>query len=879
MPVESVHSHLTGGVFLYLLLQSLKKESRRRGLGNPGITESNCFMGLIRLIDPSYKFIGEEKTIKEDTSRYKHCKTENTAWMPFKDDSYIDKFDARIKNDYGTVLSEMIKWTEKYIDAAVHGNRIVTALFELLEDDKNIREDQPFYINNDGTQTLKKDLFKIIEIKFQPFILGIWHYLVCSKTINTDGQETILSISKSIGEAGSRHILNDTIGKTGRFILKVKVSEFPKEETFGLFDCDDILFEPNISPEITANPPIIAIPYEYLALSDDEFSSYLENLKAKYVTVKTLLFRQEPRDFYSIYECNIIVKKESPYLTLRKRLQNANIIRLSEYSNFIILTGTGGLGKSMMMRHLLLDSIDNYCDYKLVPIFISLKDFSSSYKDLLFFIYESFKCFDSEISIEEFNELLGSGRCLLLLDGLDEIKSGDRQQFEKQLDKFIDTFSKNLYILSSRPYASFISFSRFTIMDLCPFTKAQSIQLIQKLNLGIDEESLKQKFCKELDDHLYESHKEFAENPLLLTIMLMTYRQFADIPMKMHKFYSKSYDTLAQEHDASKTGYKRELNTKLTADRFADYFAEFSALTYCNENFELSETECKETFEQLKTLEEDGLTLEYTAFMEDLTSNMCLMYYEGQKYHFTHRSFQEYFCARYFASCKEKHLLEIASFFEGHKSRESDKTFAMLYDMKSKAVIENVFIPLLDDLFYKYEKEDGYLTFLRYMYPDISYDIGEVLYISNNEPKSFLYNFIATVNNCKQNIDSYDFPDLYDEFITEEWVYYDPNYIIKTDDDGFIYSHKGDDEELTSRGEVSQEYIFEFDEPEVVGRNYEFSMETIFSNPEEYDDLIKLLNQDDFPLKQEFISMQELLKVFKSEQKPKGKSLFDKLRS
>ncbi len=56
----------------------------------------------------------------------------------------------------------------------------------------------------------------------------------------------------------------------------------------------------------------------------------------------------------------------------------------------------------------------------------------------------------------------------------------------------------------------------------------------------------KEKFMKDLDARLYYSHTQFASNPLLLTIMLMTYSSIGDIPRKMHIFYSKAFETMSR---------------------------------------------------------------------------------------------------------------------------------------------------------------------------------------------------------------------------------------------------------------------------------------------------------------------------------------------
>ena len=100
-----------------------------------------------------------------------------------------------------------------------------------------------------------------------------------------------------------------------------------------------------------------------------------------------------------------------------------------------------------------------------------------------------------------------------------------------------------------------------------------------------------------------------------------------------------------------------------------------------------------------------------------LCDNLCLMYFESGKYHFTHRSFQEYFCALFFSKQKDRTLEGIGDFFDNLRSRNyGDKTFSMLYDMIPGKIDEYVFIPYLKKLFEECDAGDGYWTFLETMY-------------------------------------------------------------------------------------------------------------------------------------------------------------------
>ena len=65
-------------------------------------------------------------------------------------------------------------------------------------------------------------------------------------------------------------------------------------------------------------------------------------------------------------------------------------------------------------------------------------------------------------------------------------------------------------------------------------------------------EIFQQKFIDNVKKHLYDKHKSFLSNPLLTTMMLLTFDQFAEIPEKMFLFYEQAFDTLFLKHDATK---------------------------------------------------------------------------------------------------------------------------------------------------------------------------------------------------------------------------------------------------------------------------------------------------------------------------------------
>lgn len=333
-----------------------------------------------------------------------------------------------------------------------------------------------------------------------------------------------------------------------------------------------------------------------------------------------------------------------------------------------------------------------------------------------------------------------------------------------------------MFVISSRPFGLFLSYSRFTVLTLSPFNREQALELIDKLDFRPDEPTIKANFRKELENKLYYTHREFIENPLLLTIMLMTFEQFAEVPSKMHIFYHEAYVALSQKHDASKGAYKRTLSTGLTADRFSDHFTEFCARTYRDEKFELTDIEFEKYYSLLNERRKDDCLADASDFIYDLSANMCLMYYESQRYHFTHRSFQEYFCALYFSKQKDKNLHAIGDFFENKRGRKyGDITFDMLYNMIPEKVEEYIFTPFPDNLLQQCDVADGYWTFLEIMYPTIFTNLVK-LETRTTMNQIHLYTTLLFINRKSLDlIDHKEFP-FYHEPVTTEYVYLDENW-------------------------------------------------------------------------------------------------------
>lgn len=526
-----------------------------------------------------------------------------------------------------------------------------------------------------------------------------------------------------------------------------------------------------------------------------------------------------------------------------------------------------------------------------MPVFLPLKDYRADVDGIVDFVWRTIKSFNGDVSRQAVVEALEDKRMILLMDGLDEIQSSVRENFNTDLEAFIRSYPGNVVVISSRPVYAFVSYTRFSLFDIQPLTKAQALELIKKLKFW--DEDNKQSFLKALDEHLFSSHYEFASNPLLLTIMLMTYSEFGEVPAKMHVFYAKAYETMARLHDATKGSFKRPLHTGLTPEEFAKYYAEFCARTYMDEIFEFD----NRTFQaymnkvikhQNSANSQKSTELNARDFKLDLTDNLCIMYQEGDILYFIHRSFQEYFAALYFSSVYDESLYKVGKFFDKMQHRSySDTTFDMLYDMIPKKVERYIFLPFLQDLINSCEaesKEQEYWNFLMKEYPIIYVDEGKTGDTDSNEPQSFLYATIVQNENLssQEQLDDLQWPGDIHAMPSNDWVDAFESFLSDSDFDNFPDPDSIPDDELDVmeriyKDDLPIQYDDYFGEPEVIGKTYEIEMYKLEKNPIKYKEIRDFMLQPNFPLYQEYENVKRYYKDLKSraDKEQRSDELFD----
>ena len=850
---------LCGGIFFDLLLQARKPRRKARDKqkgGTDGLSDQDVMKGLV------YVLTGDELKLAGDfsksTSEYKTCKSNSNTYIPFEDIVTVSSFIDSLKRKDPDVQSRMSEFLERFIVPAKY-EWLVKSLIETIHDDIAISDETVFSINQ-AEELSVTDLLSVNAVELEIFLLSVFGYILQNRTDNSLGLNTFHTWFGRKSERAEWKFINESIG-----------SSISHEITIIRYQTDDEDDEYENEPDMSRYAPVIfgsdGVAPDLATLKNGDiflmdrfllenvdmgvFEDYLDKATKFYENIKTLLYSEKPRKFKEFYVCNHLQTKEfvgGP----KTKLIDSSIGTLSATANRLIISGIGGIGKSMMMRHLFFDCADSYKDDGLLPILVPLNNYKETQTDVTEVLYDTICEFSDDVDQDDFDKLLESGKLVILLDGLDEVIGNTRKVFQSALINLIKKYPDNTIIISSRPNSTFIQMGHFQIIEILPFEKEQALELVEKLDFH--DKVAKEKFIKDLDRKLFQSHKQFASNPLLLTIMLMTYSSYGEVPAKRHIFYAKAYETMARLHDASKGAYVRPMNTNLSPEVFAEYFSEFCARTYKAGIFEFS----VDTFSKHMdaTIKRIGRHIEATSrdFLADLTDNLCIMYKEGERYYFIHRSFQEYFCAVFFSTRMDDKLKKIGDFFETQSPRfNGDHTFDMLYDMIPDRIDRFVFLPFLQKLWEKCDKENGYWTYLEEMYSEIYSEEGQPGEFYENEPFSFLYSFIINEQLIRKNGELYnlDWPSSIDYCHREEWVSVDVPYLT------------GDGRTVTrsecmkySEWETNHKNIFasEDEEPFIDSAIITIDVKEIQRGKDFFSDLIAFIENDSFPLKEEYNS-------------------------
>ena len=397
-----------------------------------------------------------------------------------------------------------------------------------------------------------------------------------------------------------------------------------------------------------------------------------EYIKANYqrcADVRTLPIRDKPTKLDKIYE-PLQFKVDDDILE-----ENEVKSSITTDLHRTIISGYAGNGKTIFLKKIYKELIDNQTNF--YPIFVELRNISSGTQTLFDYIYQSILTYSDSFTQEQFTYGLKKGLFYFLIDGLDEISESQQSIIQEEIIRLTLKYPDCPFVVTSRPN-EFTTWTNFHVAHLLPFDYHQCQSFIKKIDC---DEERKTEFLEFLTEDKFDEHEEFLSNPLLASMMLLTFKDYGDIPAKRHIFYEKCFQVLIKEHDASKGRFHRPLKSKLSHEELEKIFMYFCALSYQDQKYRFSLQQVDEYIDLAsQTLISDKICKD-NDIRYDFVHSVSLLLQDGNFFEFIHRSFQEYFFAKFIVNDRELELEKKLDNIDGLFTRKKSSFIAMIQDM------------------------------------------------------------------------------------------------------------------------------------------------------------------------------------------------------
>lgn len=426
-----------------------------------------------------------------------------------------------------------------------------------------------------------------------------------------------------------------------------------------------------------------------------KFGEYLDDVYNIHSNMSTIVFKNQQKKIWELYlPLTVHNKKDNIEINIEQYNQNF----IPKYKK-IILIDNAGMGKSTLMKWLFITSI-----YKNegIPIFVDLRKLSDKNK-VIDQIFSSISQIDYKFNEDHVKSLIRKGDFIFFFDGYDEIQNKYKSIVTEDLQEFICKAQNNLFIISSRREDELASFGDFQEFNIKPLEEEDAFNLIKKYD---NDSNFSTELISEIkSDNNLQILKEFLTNPLMVSLLYKSYEYKKSIPYKKHLFYEQIYNAIYDEHDLTKGGaYKHEKKSGLDSHDFEKMLKYISYHSYFKGR---SEYEKHQLLSLIDNSKENYNLKDFKSmdFLDDMVHSVPLILEDGNSFRWVHKSFQEYFAAKYICDeLKEKQKSVLLKMYKSHKSSSYYNILDFCYDIDRKSFEETIILDLLTDYIEYMEK-------------------------------------------------------------------------------------------------------------------------------------------------------------------------------
>jgi predicted NACHT family NTPase len=328
----------------------------------------------------------------------------------------------------------------------------------------------------------------------------------------------------------------------------------------------------------------------------------------------------------------------------------------------LMVLGKPGAGKSTFLKYLAMQCITGGFAADKVPFFVTLKDFAETEKSpsLLEYLAEKLSTIQSPPSEGGFrgitnytivDQLLSSGRSLILLDGLDEVREEDTVRVIREMRNTADRFGESQFVITCRIAAKEYIFERFTEVEVADFNGEQIATFAENWFRAKNDLSKAKTFVTQLEQN--RPIQELARSPILLTLLCLVFGESGDFSSNRADLYEEGVKILLKKWDAKRNIQRDELYKKLDIQRREDLLSHLALQTFQQKEYFIKQRRLEgyiaDFIGNLREVdsEPEALRIDSEAVLRSIQAQHGLLVERARGiYSFSHLTFQEYFTAR-----------------------------------------------------------------------------------------------------------------------------------------------------------------------------------------------------------------------------------------
>lgn len=341
-----------------------------------------------------------------------------------------------------------------------------------------------------------------------------------------------------------------------------------------------------------------------------------------------------------------------PHLLINEKRIRVNNLDEIDVDGPLLLEGIAGQGKSTFLRYI--------CSQEMIvgntiPVFIELRRIEKG-DSILNHASRFLEILGIELDDNLIKDLLVAGKITLFLDGFDEVSDDARGSVINDIEQLSQLVKGRRVVVTSRPDTSLRSSPYLSIVKIDNLKKNEYKEVVYKISE-----------TREYGDSLIalvEAHKGEIKNllctPLLITLLVVSYKSYQQVPTRLPDFYNGLFQILLQRHDGSKPNFVRKRKSGLNDSIFRAAFDSlcFQTKLLRKESFSHAEMiscaqKALESVNQLEVAPED--------FLADVADITCLVVRDGEECRFIHKSVQEFFVASFLKEKPEEYVKKFYS--------------------------------------------------------------------------------------------------------------------------------------------------------------------------------------------------------------------------